>query len=73
MVLAVYKNNSLYKIGMYEVTGRKNTVTAATVDGLEMDDGEKYSTKVLFINGLNSLMPLYSPPVAGMIQTQLAE
>ena len=73
MVLAVYKNNSLYKMGMYEVTGKKNTVTAVTVDGLELEDGEKYSTKVLFVNGLNSLMPLYSPPVAGMLQSPVAE
>lgn len=73
MVLAVYKNNSLYKIGMYEATGTKNTVTAVTIDELGLEEGEKYSTKVLFVNGLNSLMPLYSPPVAGMLQSPLAE
>jgi len=73
MILAVYKNNALYKLGMYEVTGKKNTVTAVTLDELELVEGEKYSTKVFFTDGMNSLTPLYQLPAGGMIQSVVAE
>lgn len=73
MLFAIYKGNVLYRISNYEVSGKKNTVTAVTLDELELTAGENYSTKVFFISGMDTLIPLYALPASGMIKTATAE
>lgn len=61
LILAIYKDNRLYKVSLANETVSKSGVVVTTLKDIEKDASAKYTYKVMFFNGLGELKPLYVP------------
>lgn len=61
LCFAVYKDNRLYKVSVTDEKVSKSGVAVATIADIEKDGKSLYTYKVMFLNGLGELKPLYVP------------
>jgi len=61
LILAIYKDNRLYKVSYANETVSKSGVVVTTLKDIEKDASAKYTYKVMFFNGISELKPLYMP------------
>jgi len=51
----------------YNVTGKKNTVTSVTLEGIAFEEGKTYTSKVFFWENAGTMIPLYKNPKSGSL------
>lgn len=60
VVFAIYKNgNKLYKLDCADITATRNGVAFATIDDIVLEEGATYTYKVLYLDGLDTIAPIY--------------
>jgi len=59
MYMAIYEDNSLYKVDTYSLTAKKNSIAVVTLNDIEFKEGKTYKSKVFFWENSENMIPLY--------------
>lgn len=59
MFMAIYEDNSLYKVDTYSLTAKKNSIAVVTLNDIEFEEGKTYKSKIFFWENSENLIPLY--------------